>query len=293
MATIPFPLSDETLAIMAEGPQQGGSHLWLAQVAGRLSHRHPGDPETLVAFLTECCEAFVRHRKIEPREIEGAVNLAYSDSGTSVNFGTAPVKWLTPNPDHIKLAIDNTTPLFDGVTSTGLTPQDVLRGLFNPGELVCSGAASDRGSVRPLEAVLADAHLLQFIVVNPMRGMEAVNKQGNPSMRCQANTGTRRHLVAEFDDPNLTKEDQARLVTRLGEAAPLVMAVDSGGKSVHAWYRVDEMPTRQQTKFFQAATSLGADPSRWDVCGWLRMPGGVRAGSTPKRQKILYWRDEH
>jgi len=124
-----------------------------------------------------------------------------------------------------------------------------------------------------------------------MRGTLAMNHAGRPSARCQNNVMVRRYLVAEFDDPGLGKRKQAQLATALGDMAPLVMAVDSGGKSVHAWYAVEAMARRDQARFFAVACLLGADPTRWDICGWLRMPGGLR--SRPDggrvRQKILYW----
>ena len=148
--------------------------------------------------------------------------------------------------------------------------------------------------VRPLDAVIEDAALLQFIVVNPMKGVIATNQEGNPSARCQNNVRARRHVVAEFDDPALTKRMQAQVASALGQSAPLVLAVDSGGKSVHAWYRVDGMTDREQGRFFAAACALGADATRWDVCGWLRMPGGLRVvNEVPqKRQRILYFKGQ-
>jgi hypothetical protein len=182
-------------------------------------------------------------------------------------------------------------PVFDGETSTGLRPGDVLPLLFHGGELVCTGVDSERATVRPVEAVLSDADTLQFICVNPMRGSLAMNQAGRPSPRCQNNVMVRRYLVAEFDDATLAKAQQAQLATALGDMAPLVMAVDSGGKSVHAWYAVEAMTRQDQARFFALACLVGADQTRWDICGWLRMPGGLRVKPdfSRVRQRILYW----
>jgi hypothetical protein len=51
------------------------------------------------------------------------------------------------------------------------------------------------------------------------------------------------------------------------------------------------MARRDQARFFAVACLLGADATRWDICGWLRMPGGtrVRADGTRARQRILYF----
>jgi phosphoglycolate phosphatase-like HAD superfamily hydrolase len=67
--------------------------------------------------------------------------------------------------------------------------------------------------------------------------------------------------------------------------------VDSGGKSLHGWFRVDGLNTRDQVRFFWVACLLGADPTRWDVCGWLRMPAGLRVvnGVPATRQRIIHF----
>lgn len=181
---------------------------------------------------------------------------------------------------------------------TGLGAGEVLQGLFRPGELVCAGASSDRPKVRAVEAWLEEAEQLQFVVVNPMRASFGKNKQGEISVRCQSNVRFRRHVVAEFDDLDQTKAMQAQLLTALSRLAPLVLVVDSGGKSLHGWFRVEELGARDQVRFFAACCALGADRTRWDICGWLRMPGGLRPGGQKSevggqmagvRQKILFW----
>jgi len=154
---------------------------------------------------------------------------------------------------------------FDAGFELGLTLAEVLPVLFRPGELVCVGPNSRRALVRPLQESLNDAHLQQFIVLNPMRGKQALNYRGRPSARCQNNVGQRRYLVAEFDDEDLPKAQQAQLVTWLERFAPLALVVDSGGKSLHAWFRVDHLGRRDQGRFFGVACLLGADPTRWDT----------------------------
>jgi len=214
-----------------------------------------------------------------------------SGVGVQANYGRRAIEWPEANPEAIWKVLETVAPVFDGETSTGLRPGDVLPLLFHGGELVCTGADSERATVRPVEAVLSDADTLQFICVNPMRGSLAMNQAGRPSPRCQNNVMVRRYLVAEFDDATLAKAQQAQLATALGDMAPLVMAVDSGGKSVHAWYAVEAMTRQDQARFFALACLLGADQTRWDICGWLRMPGGlrVRPDFSRVRQRILYW----
>lgn len=285
-----LPISNRTAERLRTAPTPGNTHRWLAQVASGL--RQTLDAGACFAFLRRCCDEFVDHRAIPDREIEAAVDFAYSDQPVAkVNFGRQPVDWPEPSQALIDRVLFETTPAFDVSADTGLGPAAVLPHLFRPGELVCTGRNTERAMVRTLEDTVADAAWLQFIVVNPMRGIEAPNYQGKLSPRCQNNTGLRRHLVAEFDNPALTKEQQARLASKLAFLAPLVLVVDSGGKSLHAWFRVDHLSRRDQVRFFCVACLMGADATRWDLCGWLRMPGGLRVvdGVPSIRQRVLHF----
>lgn len=291
-----YPFSQKTAERLAVAPVAGETHRWLAQVASGVSRVLP--PARCAEFLRRCCDEHVAHRRVPDREIEAAVELAYEIGGPRaevrdrVNYGRRAIEWPEANAEVIGRMLATVEPVFDGETGTGLRPAAVLPVLFRPGELVCMGADSERATVRPVEAVLADAEGMQFICVNPMRRSLAVNHAGRPSARCQNNVLARRYLVAEFDDASLGKRGQAQLVTALAEMAPLVMAVDSGGKSVHAWFDVEAMTRQDQARFFAVACVLGADPTRWDICGWVRMPGGlrVRPDGTRVRQRVLFFR---
>jgi hypothetical protein len=287
-----YPFSSLTAQRLEAMPGSGGTHRWLAQIAAGLANTLPAD--ACFKFLRQCCDQDVAHRRIPDREIEGAVELAYGGCAKrpEQNFGRQPIAWPDPIPEVIqRTTMAKEPPLFDPSASTGLKPGDVMAALFRPTELVCTGADSEHAVVRPVEEAVSDAHTLQFICVNPMRGLVAVNHSGRPSVRCQNNVALRRFLVAEFDDASLTKAQQALLVTALAAAAPLAMVVDSGGKSLHAWYAVEAMARQDQARFFALACVLGADPTRWDICGWLRMPGGLRTkpDGAQVRQRILYW----
>ena len=296
MATL-YPFSQHTLERLAIAPEVGGTHRWFAQVASGVCHVLT--PDQCAAFLRRCCDVHVSHRSIPDREIAGAVELAYSDAAAGsrclgADYGRKGIEWPAVDPAAVARALAVVAPGFDVETSSGLRPADVLPLLFRPGELVCTGADSERAVVRPVEAVVADADTLQFICVNPMRGLSAVNFSGRASPRCQNNIALRRYLVAEFDDATLGKPGQARLVTSLAVGVPVVMVVDSGGKSLHAWFYVEGMTRQDQARFFASACLLGADPTRWDSCGWLRMPGGtrVRTNGSLARQRVLYFNGE-
>ncbi|MCC5849949.1 MAG: hypothetical protein JJU29_17825 [Verrucomicrobia bacterium] len=294
-----YPFSEQTRQLLEEIPLPGETHLWLAKVAGGLSGVIP--KEACFTFFREACTDGVRHREVPDREIEDAVNLAYGEPVEAANSGSGSVAFPEKNEILVEDVLTGTQPIFDVTQDTGLSAAEVLRGLFLPGELVCAGPSSDRPSVRPLESWYGDAEKMQFIVLNPMRATYGTNKKGDISIRCQKNIRFRRYLVAEFDDQELDKEKQARLITALSRLAPLVLVVDSGGKSLHGWFRVEELGAKDQVRFFSACCALGADRTRWDICGWLRMPGGWRPGAAEprgdgslkiedggKRQRIVY-----
>ncbi len=219
-----YPFSIRTAELLAEPPAAGGTHRWLAQAASGVSRVLPA--EACAAFLRQRCELHVTHRQVPEREIAAVVELAYGHPvghgrlavGSRVNYGRRALTWPEAEPGLIGDVTAYAIPLFDGETETGHTAADVLPKLFRPGEPVCKGAVSERALVRPVEAAVADAERMQFICVNPMRGAEALNKVGRLSARCQNNVAVRRYLVAEFDDPGLTKLQQAQLASALSDA---------------------------------------------------------------------------
>lgn len=132
---------------------------------------------------------------------------------------------------------------------------------------------------------------LQFIVPNPMKARTGLKQDGRESERCSGNVGPRRFLVVEcdfsrekdeaifgrLDEAGATVVDAcAAVLGRLAEFAPLVMAVHSGGKSLHGWFSVTASSERQQRRFFEYARNLGADKVTWTPCHLVRLPGGLR-----------------
>jgi hypothetical protein len=151
-----------------------------------------------------------------------------------------------------------------------------------------------------------------LIVPSPMRAKEGKRKDGKPSARCLDNTGPRRYLVVEFDFATRGGEEDsspenlilarlaaevpcrtapdlcaALLLHLIRMGAPMVLAVHSGGKSVHGWFPALGQPEENLRRFFSCACRLGADPATWTPCQLVRLPGGTRANGTP--QKVLYF----
>ncbi len=284
-----LPFSARTAETLSKPPEAGDTHRWLARAAaglhasGRVGRTECGE------FLRECCKVWVSHRAIPEREIEAALRLAYDTPPTPGKRSPAPA-WPVLDASARVTAAEAAPTLFDGVTDTGLCASDVLPSLFGWDEFVCAGWVCERPICRPLREWLPRAGTAQFIAPNPMKGSRGLTKEGKPSARCQDNVAERRYVVAEFDDAAFGKPDQARVASALSNALPLVLAVDSGGKSLHCWFDCRGRDENALAAFFSAATRFGADQTRWDPCGWVRMPGGLRrkADGTCVRQKVLW-----
>ena len=128
---------------------------------------------------------------------------------------------------------------------------------------------------------------LQFIVPSAMSAETGLTQEGKESARCLVNTGPRRYLVIEQDIG--TRDEQVAILAHLATLGPLVMVVDSGGKSIHGWFACQGRTDEQLRAFMKHAVSLGADPATWTRCQFVRMPGGQREGDGGGPQKVLFF----
>jgi len=286
-----LPFSARVAQTLSAVPAAGETHRWLAKAASGLRSSGRVGRGQCGAFLRRCCDLWVSHRVIPDREIEAALRLAYDSAPPSggPRPGGLP-EWPAFDPAARDALCRRSAPVCDGSADTGATAEEAVSVLFGPDDLVCAGWVCERAVVRPLRELRPRLWTLQFVVPNPMKGAAGLTKEGKPSARCQGNVAERRYVVAEFDDPGFPKADQARVASGLGEALPLVMIVDSGGKSLHCWYDCRGADANALTAFFSAAVRAGADPTRWDPCGWVRMPGGIRVKPDGQRarQKVLW-----
>jgi hypothetical protein len=288
-----WPFSDKTVRLLERPPRPGETHHWLARVAMGMAMSGCCTRENCGRFLRDVCRRWVTHRDVPGREIDAAV--AFGFDAPKPASRRPSVRWPACDKAERDAAVERcASPLFDGATDTGVSAGEALAGLFGLDETVCGGFVCEVPIANMIEKFWGNnAARAQFVCPNPLKGTEAVlNKAGKPSIRCQANIAYRRWVIAEFDDASLAKADQAKLASVLSCALPLKMVVDSGGKSLHCWFACQGLTERDVAAFFAWAVSLGADPTRWDPCGWVRMPGGLRRrpdGSTV-RQKIVYWK---
>ena len=270
-------------ALLAEPPSVGrGRHHWLFCVAAKL-HAARWKPEKIREGLAAICADRGWDDRSGKTIEDILAKLAGSDPAEHAN--PAAIRWPTPNDDARRARYAHPL-LFDPDEGTDLTPADVLPALFPNDPLICVGWAVNRFSTLPLSALLPNAHLAPYVVANPMIS----ERSPNGSARSLANASPRsqrRHLVVEFDTGD-SREEQAAVLSSLSTPAmPLVLAVWSGGKSIHGWFDVSASPSAQ-IALFALAAHLGADESLFDMSKLVRMPGGTRQSG--ECQTVLYFK---
>ena len=98
-------------------------------------------------------------------------------------------------------------------------------------------------------------------------------------------TGITKSLNSD-DEPS--RDNQAKFHFELRKHLPLVMVLDSGGKSLHAWFRCPDDNPNQLCKFVDYAfLSLGADPKIKQPEQLFRTPNQIRDNGN--RQQVLYF----
>ena len=132
---------------------------------------------------------------------------------------------------------------------------------------------------------------MELIVPSPMTALKGLKKNPKPgddplSAHTLDNTGPRHYLVTECDGGD--HATQAAVIRHLSAMAPLVMVVDSAGKSLHAGWRCKGLNEERLRRFLHMAVSLGADDATWTRSQFVRMPLGWRHEKA-KRQQVVYF----
>lgn len=161
--------------------------------------------------------------------------------------------------------------------------------LFPGDPLICAGMDNNVFATAKVSE-LGDLSRRQFIVPNPMSkpfGRVKCPKPGRPaeSAHTLENTGPRRYAVIEFDSGSA--DDHACLLWELSSYCPFVMAVHSGGKSLHGWFFVEGQLEEKIKRFYRYAVSLGADHATYLKSQFVRMPDGRRKNGNP--QLVYYF----
>jgi hypothetical protein len=198
----------------------------------------------------------------------------------------------------------------------------IINHLYSDGEWICVGKAliNDQGqklgytaySVQKKASVEIDPW--SQIVPNPMRGEKGRTQAGRESERSLENAALhRKYAVTDFDFTlegtfgevirrvmdkeklavrDAIHEMTARLILYLAdyhEHIPLLMVVDSGNKSLQAWWGVDQLDEDAQRNWFFKTVPMGTDSTIFKSNNqFVRMPFGLRE-ITEVVQSVIYW----
>jgi len=239
---------------------------------------------------------------------------AYSSDESSGQFAPPPKPDLNKIDrllsDNIGVAdLANASPVwFESYPNT----ESIVDALFPSDCLLCCGQSAFQFNTLPRDLWRDSLHLMSFLVPSPMTSLTGRTKDGEKeSAHTLANTGPRRFLVVEFDFAEFARDGKtptpfrdlilrhkakgrtvqdlcANLLLRLSRAVPMVLAVHSGGKSVHGWWYCAGQPEASVKKFHDYAVTIGADPATFRRSQFVRMPDGTR-NENGKPQTVLYF----
>ena len=174
----------------------------------------------------------------------------------------------------------------------------LLDALYTPEDFLFCGEkyGADVLAVWRLRGQIADGGPVPpHIIPNPMTGRPGRKKDGGLSYRCDNSVEAFRFAVAEIDE-GLTRAEQLALWWGFA-SAPIAALIDSGGKSIHAWLKVDR-PDRvswerdvEQTLFDRVLIPLGCDRQCRNESRLSRMPGHYRS-EKEAWQRLLYLNPE-
>lgn len=282
------------LDLLAACPRSGeGVHPWLFKVARQL-HAHRDRAEIvalLVATVADC------GRNVPLSEIESAVDsakhCAWQPGANGRSFlNSVPRRiWPAVNQEQREATVAAGGGLADlweaspiRVESNEPSTEAIVDLLFPGNPLLCCGQKWSVFDTRTRDNWRGELVRTQLVVPSPMSAIEGVTKEGKPSRHALSNTGPRRFLIVEFDTG--TTDEHAALLLHLASRAPLVLAVHSGGKSLHGWFYCAGQAEDRLRRFMEHAVSIGADKATWTRSQFVRMPDATRDNGN--RQSVFF-----
>lgn len=286
------PLPRFVRDLLGSPPSRGGGlHNWLFRTA-RVLHPFRSQDE-----IIELLRSAIAGEPVKAGEIEDAVRNS-ADKAWQPQARELQIRqpaWSPLNADKRTEIIERSAglsdlwelspvPFEDDETHT----EEIIDALFPGDPWLCCGLSNDQFKTRRRSDWRGTMAGQQLIVPSPMTGEWGVTKDGKKSHHTLANTGPRRFLVVEQDQGIL--DEQAAIIVHLAQKAPLVLAVHSGSKSIHAWFFCEGRPEDRLRRFMDYAVSLGADRATWTRSQFVRMPDGTRDNGN--RQTVHYFNPE-
>ncbi len=173
----------------------------------------------------------------------------------------------------------------------------LMRHLYASDELIFCGERQSPGVLgstirRALdwyEILLKRLTLPPHIIPNPLTGLQGRTKDGKLSLRADACVAKYRFAVVEFD--NLSREEQYAFWAAV--PLPIAALIDTGGKSIHGWIRVDAANATAWERdvevglFEERLVPLGVDKACKNEARLSRLPDHFRI-ETGKTQTLIY-----
>ena len=269
--------------LLSTAPQHGGGfHQWMFSISRHL-HAHRNEAE-IYAILSAAAAGCGRH--VPDREILEAIKGAWPHRWQPGQKPTTEAKpaptWPTRDESRIaEIAAADPDALAKLRDSSPVQispelhdPECLLERLFPGNPLICVGITTYEFFTAPRDSFKGILDAFRLVVPSPMSALVGMTKDGKPSAHCLSNTGARTYLVVECDQGN--RDTQAAVIRHLAKTAPLAMVVDSGGKSLHAWFHCKGQPEDRLRAFFRLAVTLGGDPATWTRSQFVRMPLAIR-----------------
>jgi len=249
------------------------------------------DSLALLSSWNQYCQPPWSDRELTHKLREAASKSHSKPAGHLLQSGSAPS---TAPFDITKVSFKRP------VTASPTTPPDpqasefkrFLQAAFAATEVVCicdaveEGRPVSAGSFIPIEEWIARFDDPASRILSPER--EGIFVRINPFKPnlysgSDNDVSAYRHVLVEFDDK--PKAEQERLFRDSG--LPITVLIDSGGKSIHAWVRVDA-PNRKEWDIRRDiiySSIPGIDAKNKNPSRYSRLPGAWR--SPTSQQKLL------
>lgn len=279
--------------LLGSPPSRGGGlHNWLFRTA-RVLHPFRSQDEIIELLRSATAGEPVKAGEIEDA-VRNSADKAWQPQARALQLRRQPA-WSPLNADRRTEIIERSAGLSDLWELSPVPFEDdeahteeIIDALFPGDPWLCCGLSNDQFKTRLRSDWCGTLAGQQLIVPSPMTGEWGVTKDGKKSHHTLANTGPRRFLVVEQDQGFL--DEQAAIIVHLAQKAPLVLAVHSGSKSIHAWFFCEGRPEERLRRFMDYAVSLGADRATWTRSQFVRMPDGTRDNGN--RQTVHYFNPE-
>jgi hypothetical protein len=276
--------------LLESPPRRGGGlNLWFFRVA-RVLHAFRNESEIVELLRSATHGEPIRRDEIE-RAVARSISCAWRPGEPSQHIAPA---WPELDQSKRKTVIAAGGGLVDLWESSPVCfvdnisrTEEIIDALFPGDPLLCCGWSQSLFDTRSRKEWRGRLARLQLIVPSPMTARRGFT-QDNPakeSAHTLETTGGRRFLVIEQDSGSI--DDQAAILLHLAEFAPLVLAVHSGGKSIHGWFACRDESEQTFREFMQYAVQLGADHATWTRSQFVRMPDGRR--QRDKQQTVYYF----